>query len=277
MDESSGKDGSVRPIESTEGGRLASWEVFQQYIHPGQTVVAMGPGASIAYDSSFLITAHLLGQSGNLLVVDPKSITRSVRLDEAEKGPIRGAGDVDLHLRQLEYLHNEGMNIARPIWVGPYATCASTTLLDKSCEVIVDHNTSPFVTGSDDKRERVYWLTKTYQEYARILQPGGILLLQTSNKRYKFGEERGKIRLTQLLEDSGFQVTTQEVEDTFVMPLSPTEAKLLRNVPIEAELFDTISHNIKKGDGQFYFERNARQSQFVVPHESINMYIGIRQ
>ena len=278
MSEKNGKDSGISVGEGMGKTELASWEVFAQYVQRGQTAVVMGPGASIAYDSSFLTTAHLLGRSGVLLVVDPKSITRSVPLDQKTKGPIRGAGDVDLHLKQLTYLNDGGMDVALPSWVGPNATCASTTLPSETCEIIIDHNTSPFVTGSDDKSERLYWLNKTYSEYARILQPGGVLLLQTSDKRYKFGEGRGKISLVSLLEESGFSVLTQKVVDKFKIPISAQDVKLLRTIPMEAELFDKITHNIiEENPGEFYFERSARQSQFVVPHESINMYVGIRQ
>lgn len=278
MGERTGSDAGVSADEVLGQHEVASWEVFAQYIHRGQTVVVMGPGAGIAYDSSLLTAAHFLGKAGVLLIVDPKSVTQSVPLDYTVKGPIRGAGDVDLHLRQLTYLYDGGMDIALPKWVGPTATCASTTLSNEACEMIIDHNTSPFVTLSNNKSERLNWLNRTYQEYSRILRPGGILLLQTSDKRYKFGNHRGQISLIHLLEDSGFSVTTQRVVDKFRILLSADEAKLLRTVPIETEVFDKISHNIvEERPGEYYFEREARQSQFVVPHESVDMYVGIRQ
>jgi SAM-dependent methyltransferase len=262
--------------EALNKTELAAWEVFAEHIHRGQTAVVIGPGAGIADDASFLTAAHFLGRSGLLRVVDPKSFTRSAHNDPDLKGPVRGAGNIDLYLRQLTYFYDGGMDMALPIWVGPEGTCASTTLPNQSCDIIIDHDTSPFVTVSSDKSKQIYWLNKTYNEYARILRPGGVLLLQTSNQRHEFGKRRGQISLMRLLEDSGFSVTTQKVIDKFYIPLSSIDANLLKTVPIDTEVFDKISHNVKEGKpGVYYFEREARQSS--LPHKSVDMYLGIRK
>lgn len=267
--------GNARGHEFSPSTELISWEVFAQYIQKDHDVVVMGPGAGIAYDSSLLMVARLLGRAGNLLVVDPKSVSHRVRNNIVEKGPIRGAGDIDGHLRQFKYLYDNDMEVALPQWVGPKGTCASTTLGDQQCDLIVDHNTSPFVTGSDDREERIYWLEKTYGEYFRILKPGGTLLLQTNNKRYKFGNSRGKIPLVKMLREAGFSVIQKKVLDKFKINLSEEEAELMRTVPIDVEIFDKISHNIKQDElGKYYFERSASQSQFVSSHESPDMYIA---
>lgn len=263
-------------IDELVHSELTSGEILSKYIHKGQTVVVMGPSAGIADDASFLTVACLLGRNGRLLVVDPKSATRSVQIDSREKGHVRGAGNIDLHIRQLTHLYNRGMDIAVPTWVGPTGTCASTTLPDACCDVIVDHGTSPFVTASENRDEQRSWLEKIYQEYFRILRrPNGLLLLQASKDRYNLGEGKDQISLDRILKRSGYSVKSLQVSDKFRIPLTVTDAESLRTVPIEAEVFDKITHNIKstKG-GKFYFERSASQSPFVVSHKSNTMFIG---
>lgn len=266
-------DGKV--LETHVGQELPyTWEVYQQYLRPGMHAVVMGPGASIAYDASFLTAAWLLGKDGLITVVDPKGPSPVVRVDPTVKGPVKGSGDALFHISQLQFLRANGMNIAETGWAGPQGTIASTTLPDMFCPVIMDHNTSPFVTVSDNRKERIYWLEKTYAEFHRILEPQGVVLLQTNAKRYKFGTGRGKISLNEILRGAGFNVTHIQVNDIFHIPLTAEEADVLRSVPIETEVFDSIQRNIRQDDkGVWYFERRARETQFVNSHESQDMYI----
>ena len=117
--------------------------IYNEHVKPGMTALVVGPSKFLAYDPSLLYTALLLGNRGNLLICDPQSS----KLDSQQRHnyTVRGYGDAQNVMRELEETKKLGMDLPTLEWLGPNSYIQSTGLRSESINIIVDHGTSPFV------------------------------------------------------------------------------------------------------------------------------------
>ena len=200
-------------------------EVYRTYIHPGDTVVVLGPSDSVFSDPTLCYVSRLLARGGRVLVADPQSSEHPIR-DNAHReeitstvGPVAGIGDVHKHLEDLRMFRMAGIPLAVPEWLGPTSGIHAIGCLDESVDAIVDHATV-FIAGFGMHMYREYAeavLRKGFRESHRVLKPGGVLLLQTHIVSYGDGVLPYKQNLPDFLDESGFSVEERRVQDAFTI------------------------------------------------------------
>ncbi len=217
-------------LQEEESHSLEAYTLYEDNIHPGDTVISIGPNGHIWRDPSLLLAAHQLGTDGRLLIADPQyEMLGADEYDAAiEKAgsPITGYGSVKAHLEELSSLRSMGVPLATPEWLGERCTAQNlrnpdgTPIEDGSIDVIVDRDTSPFVisqwgTGMIDDPNA---LQRIYDGYARVLRAGGRVILQVDTSTYHTPDGQ-ELNYRDMLERAGLAVEVHQVDSTFQIPV----------------------------------------------------------
>ena len=204
-------------------------QIYSEIIKPGQSVAVIGPSTSIVDKPALLYTCWLQRDGGTVFVVDPQwgQTTKSSADMSKEFGRVDGAPDFNgYHMKQIEVARSKGIPLSLPRWLGPESAAQKIALDDASLDTIVDHTVSVFVSGlkGTDPKIRQQRLKECYDEYHRVLKPGGTLILQTNRKEYDLKRSLfNKSLLDRVLEQSGLSIVKElEVADDFRIPIDPS-------------------------------------------------------
>ncbi len=263
--------------------------IYSENIKPNNTVVVVGPSASIFHDPTLLLISSLLSSDGRLYIADPISREKSESYDKLSRkigGVVTGIGGVERILDEIDSLRRLGMVLETPVWLGEMSAAQNIPLPDHSVDVIADHNTSVFLAISGVNRDkptlRKTTLRNIYNEYSRVLKPGGKLLLQTSTERYKDEGIFEKAIVEKTLLDSGIGVIKKKVDEIVNIQVGIDFSNLLRN----ADKSDYPATHKQDSDQELLWFLRQRLSEekgkhflkFDKPdHWSPDFYIGSKQ
>lgn len=214
---------------------LDSFSLYEQHIGRGDTVIVVGPNGRIVDDPTLFATTHIVGGDGHVLIADPqyRYLEREEYTSAVEQAGslVSGYGNVEEHLRELDALHALGVDMQMPEWLGPTSTAQNLRKLDgtpipnETVDSIVDHGTSPFLVSAWGRvPPELQGLGQIYQEYARVLRPGGRLLLEVPLGRYQTSEGH-ELMWEQILHEAGFEVRAYSVPSLMRVTIDPHMAE----------------------------------------------------
>ena len=133
--------------ETVQQGPETTSVIYTENIRPTDTVVSVGPSASILKDATLLLASSLLSSEGRLYIADPLSPQNTQTYAELQArigGVVTGIGNVERILAEIAELQRLGMNLQTPEWLGETSAAQNIPLPDQSVDVVSDHNTSVF-------------------------------------------------------------------------------------------------------------------------------------
>jgi hypothetical protein len=205
-----------------------SHEVYQSHIHPGMRGVVVGPGMILKLDPTlFLLSTLLNTEKSELYVVDPKFRDSTHDCQDTMKTSKFGIGNYSHYQDQLQNLHDNGLHIKVPTYLGPqiYAQNISETPLvnlNGTVDVVVDHCFLGFLFDYTNYKmhmpmtQRRELLTMIVDQYSKILKPGGIVLFQSNDDGYGFSRfqnhKNTEVNLIELF--TGYDCKYRQLKDS---------------------------------------------------------------
>lgn len=253
--------------------------IYAENIRPTDTIVSVGPSASIFKDASILLASSLLSQQGKLYVADPLSEKIAYTYDQLLAkigGVVTGIGNVDRIVAEIEELQRLGMNLQIPQWLGETSAAQNIPLPDHSVDVISDHDTSVFLADRaifDNPIQREDTLRDIYTEYSRVLRPGGKILLQTNKQLLKRTRNFKTEIIRKILQESGFLVVEKQIEERIDIPIQPETVDFLKSIE---ELHDDKSR-VRFLGRKVIQDIGTPMLRFDQPdHWSPDLYLGVK-
>jgi hypothetical protein len=205
-----------------------SWQFYKDIIRPDQINVVVGPGLRPDLDPSLMLVASLVGDgSGKILVVDPKTSNHPENSTNRPSFETVGAGNINSHLDYLKMIKQLGIDLKDPEPLGPDSYAQHIQLPDNSVDVLVDHGTGAFIICSQPGKSielKKQQLTELFQEYTRVLKPGGKIIFQVDNGIYDFENSvflsQFNINILELMEKANLVTTHHRVNDKFQFNIS---------------------------------------------------------
>lgn len=204
-----------------------AWKVYMETFTHGMKAVIVGPSHSLTSDPLLFFTSvSARVNGGSVFVADPLGKETDWTLKNTlRSGWIEPVGSVEKYLHELEMFRQLGIDMSVPKWLGPGSGIFKIANEQSWATHIFDHATSPYVLCARNLFPGpllTYMYKKVLRNYWNTLVPGGTLIIQVNDEKYRFGQGSHKrLDLEKLLYESYFvDVQKIRVDDEFQIPIS---------------------------------------------------------